>query len=240
MSFCCLRRRKQAKDDLPGPHRPPIAFIGSRSSRISRVRSSLIPSGGRARRAHSSFDLLPPAAMHESSMRNSPLHQSVLPVAEDDYIPSPYILPSDTEAVDGHSGRYSESYPRAPPRSVPHSPIGGAIGYAQSHSRSHSRSESDGHLSPSSPFSSPYSQAHMRSPSVPSSPTSPGVTSPKGSVRSPHRLTPRFILHTDAEDMGNSEGEEADVVELPPQYTDRRESNTKLDDHVKRSDRSPS
>ncbi len=42
--------------------------------------------------------------------------------------------------------------------------------------------------------------------------------SPKGSVR---YSTPRLILHTDAEDPSVLD-EEEDPVELPPEYTDRR------------------
>ncbi|EJD04007.1 uncharacterized protein FOMMEDRAFT_155130 [Fomitiporia mediterranea MF3/22] len=237
LSFCCLRRRKQVTDDFAGQYRPPIAFIDNQSSRIR----ALIPASGRARRTHSSVDLVPPAAMRDSSMHNPPLHQSMLPAAEDDYIPNPHIILSDAEAIYRHSGRYSESYPWTQPHSISHPPTRDAMGYAQSHSRSQSQSETDGFLSPGSRLSNPYSFAHARSPSVPystSPPASPGVTSPKASTRQAHRITPRVVQHTDAEDVGSS-GEQANVVELPPQYTDRSNINAMLDDRVKGSDRSP-
>ena len=215
ISFCCFQRRRKARSDLAGPHRPPITFIGNRSSRISRVRSSFLPASSRMRRAHSSFDLLPPSALHQPSRRNSSLHQSSLPLPDDQYLPSPYILPSEAEAADGHS----VTQLRSPPATMRRSRINGVVSYAQSHSRSLSRSDTEAPLSPISALSNPHSDSHVRRPSA----------STKASLSGTGVSAPRFIVHRDADDVVSDEGDSS-VVELPPQYTDRRGSSPKRDD----------
>ncbi|KAH8120266.1 hypothetical protein DFH11DRAFT_1559227 [Phellopilus nigrolimitatus] len=209
--FFCIYRRCRKDPPLDTQH-PQAVFIGSRgTSRVSRVRSSLVPSRGR--RAHPSVDLLPPSARTPLS---STSHRYSLPL-QDDYMPSPFILPSDASAADGHSLQHpSDVYPRDA-----HSLSLGthAIGY----SPSRSRSNNDGPLSPVSALSNSHSQGHVRMPSSPYS-VSSAVLSPKASLARSSRTTPRFVLHTDAEDasVANNNGE---VVELPPQYTERRDQS---------------
>ncbi|KAL5535476.1 hypothetical protein ACEPAF_3570 [Sanghuangporus sanghuang] len=237
VSFLCFRRQKHAKYQGSDTRRPPMTFVGTRSSLLERMRNSFIPSSGRMRRAHSSFDLLPPVALHRPSRQNSPLHQSAMPIPEEEYMPNPYVLPSDASAVDGHSARASQNaYPCEPPSVYPPHDAG-TPGYARSHSRSYSRSDSEP-VSPFSGLSNPYSQGHARRPSAPYSVSSNGAgprSSGKASQAGTTRSAPRLILHTDAEDVGSiDEGEE--VVELPPRYTERRAPNTALD-QIKGADR---
>ncbi|KAL5534289.1 hypothetical protein ACEPAG_751 [Sanghuangporus baumii] len=240
VSFLCFRRQKHAKYEGSDTRRPPITFVGSRSSRLERMRSSFIPSSGRMRRAHSSFDLLPPVALHRTAQQHSPLHQSAMPIPEEEYMPNPYILPSEASAADGHLAHASQNaYSRDPPSAYlpPHD--AGTLGYARSHSRSYSQSDGES-ISPGLTNQS-YSQGHARRPSVPYSVSSNGVgprSSGKASQAGTIRSAPRLILHTDADDIGSiDEGEE--VIELPPRYTERRAPNVTLD-HTKGADRESS
>ena len=241
LALCCLRRRRRKRPDVydddddgnmaeRNPNRPPTAVIGasSQSSRISRVRSTLIPAS-RFRRQNRSFDLLPGSARQSRAVgeRSGGASGALSPTSDDSqyYMPSPYVLPSSVGAADGHSVHLpSGVYPLEP-----QSPA-----YSSSNSHSGSRSQSrlgtDGHgpgygsgvASPNTPVSFWYnansrrgSKAHSRINSQPLSVTSKSSEAGTGTRQ-------RFILHRDADDE-LSDAEE--VVELPPQYTDRREKD---------------
>lgn len=208
------RRRQQTEDES----RPQIVQVGgglsSNSSRLSRMRGSIVPTS--RRRTPQLVDLMTPGSTHASSYStqrpsNFPLHSSQSLPPGSNYEVEPYQLPSDASALDGHSSardtftdmlaRVSHSSPRS---------------HSHQNSRSsHYNSQSDVPNSPTGYLPNPY--VHSRHPSLHQSVIS-GNMSPKGSVR---YSTPRFILHTDAEDPSVL-GEEEDPVELPPEYTDRR------------------
>lgn len=211
---CGLRRRRsRGKGELPHMVYPTPVFINNGGpSRVSRMRSSLMPTG--RRRTQPPVDLLPSQA--RPRLLSSPYYpsSSTLP-PRDEYEPNPYVLPSEASARDGHSDQMG---PRSDLR---YSQWSGLYTEASNpRSRSLSRSDGEPPLSPGSNLSTnPYGQQnarHIRRPSVPFS-----VASGKASMAGNTHSVPRLILHTDADDLSTVDDNEP-VIELPPQYTDRR------------------
>ncbi|KAI5123607.1 hypothetical protein M0805_003423 [Coniferiporia weirii] len=205
LSLIFCSRRQRGEGASPNTRYSQDAIVGpGGSSRVSRARSSFIPS--RMRRAPVSLDLLPPSARS--------LHQSSFNPQSDDYIPSPFIMPSSVSTTNGHSAQL---------------PSGVYIHGANR--RSASRSDVGGPLSPVSALtnSNTQGQEHTRHPSLPNSATSgAAASSNKASLGGIARGTPRFVLHTDLDDA-NTTIDNNEVVELPPQYSDRRVSSIKED-----------
>lgn len=208
-----LRRKARGKREENSLYPGPVYINNGGSSRVSRMRSTLLPTA--RRQTLTPIDLLPPQP--RSHLMSSPYYpsSSTLP-PRDEYEPSPYILPSDASARDGHSDQNAAlSDPRYSQWS--------GLYTERSDPRSASRSRSDD-MPPLSPGSdalpNPYVEntRHSRRPSAPYSPAS-GKGSSSGTVQS----RPRLILHTDAEDLSTVDDSEA-VVELPPVYSDRRAS----------------
>ena len=220
--FCIHWHRRQVQKSQLETGASNLNFIHNDAlqndtSRLSRIRSSLIP--GRHRLpAQRAVDL-----MQSSVMRDQPL-QATSPLApslgsfppRSEYEPNPYILPSDVSAIDGHSDRLrSELYSS---EANYDSQNGHARVISQSDINDTSALKS---TSPESPLNN-----HIRQSSFPHSITSGNGTSRKGSMPGTARST-RFILHTDLDDIAPVDGPD-DVVELPPQYSDRRNSSTAL------------
>lgn len=242
-ALLCLRRRKQSSGSgWEDKYQVNPAIIGTRGT--SRVSRAFRPRGGRA---PPSLDLLHSSSRSLHQMPNRPLSDIPSVPSIDDYaLPNPYILPSTNVPSVGHSTQYhSTSVYNA---HSPHSLIS-STGHSAQHyppslyniqtlqsvgtgatgvppisplSLSRTRSESEGPRSPISVLSNPYSTAnhhgHSRRPSMPYSVIS-GRSGKTSGVGTGH-TTPRLILHTDADDP-NPDSED-EVVELPPQYSDRR------------------
>lgn len=225
LCFCCLRRRQtRSGDGTSVQHSTSMIGISDKtngSSRYSRIRSALFPSTMRIR-ANPSFDLLPssrPAASRQGSYPHP-----------GDLIPNPYILPSEVAAVDGHSltrpssiylsdyqqSRQSTSAP-LPTIKYPHptSPLP-FTNYPQSPTTVTTR---NGHS---------FSQSFSDTP-IFSNPHSP--TSPRSQTRSHSQSRPvRLVLHTDLEDRNSLEDDRSSVVELPPEYSDRRPPAARIEE----------
>lgn len=222
LAFLCLRRKREKSNPLSEsrPTAEPAFINNGGTSRVSRVRTSFIPSG--RRRTQPSVDLLPSGVRPLPSVARPtmvsipyyPSSSSLPPRSE--YEPSPFVFPSDASAADGHSGQFPEEVYDRDSHST------GLYTYgAHSRSQSRSQSDTDAPLSPESALPNPFSQGHNRRPSVPFSVDSSAPASRKASLVGTIRTTPRFILHTDAEDLSTVDDSE-ELVELPPQYTDRR------------------
>ncbi|KLO13970.1 hypothetical protein SCHPADRAFT_996977 [Schizopora paradoxa] len=222
-----LRRRRRCQQ-AEEESRPQIVQVGgglsSNSSRLSRIRGSIVPS---SRRRTQHVDLITTHSSQPSSYSTQrpshfPLHSSQSLPLSNNYEVEPYQLPSDASAMDGHSSA-RDTY----------TDVLGHVSHSSPRSQSHQNSRSSNFSSqpdvPNSPTGFlPNPHTHSRHPSLHQSLMST-TQSPKGSVRN---SAPRFILHTDAEDP-SIQDEEADLVELPPQYTDRRNRPSEQSSDVK-------
>ena len=202
LCFCCLRRRRQGTNDADVPH-PPMTMIGrnySGPSTYSRVYSTLFSAATRVR-ADSPIDLLSSSRL----TRPSPSRQGSNTIA-DDLIPTPYNLPSEVSAVDGHSTnrpssayvrdhqrRHQSTSPPLPYLNYPQSPTTVTSGNEQSYSPT----RSDTYM-----LSNPHS--------------------PRSSNSQSQSRRTRLILHTDLEDVHSRDDDGSSVLELPPEYSDRR------------------
>ena len=193
-ALCWVRRNRKRSND-PGAEHPEIVTVennGANTSRVLRVRNSLLPIG--RRRTHT-FE--PPRRPTLDDMGSS---GGSLPRTSE-YVPSPYILPSNgSVATMGHSELDSRGI--------------------------HSRASGLSQPISSSPngFDPVSTQTDLRSSRRPSLPLTyvSGSTSQKGSSSAGQTQYTRFILHTDADDVSAFIDGSEPIVELPPQYTDRR------------------
>jgi hypothetical protein len=213
LSICLLRKdRKSRRHSDEKSLRPGMVFVnnnnGNRNtSRVSRMRSTFIPIT-RRRTQHISANLLP---------SRPPLSDSSSPTASmprtSEYEPNPFILPSTGSVA-----------------TMGHSDIGSPMYYNNNTSRPMSRPRPSTRSSNSDELAYPFilhtssrSTDLNRRPSRPLTSAS-GTTSRKASMLGATVSSgyPRLVLHTDAEDVPDAvDGPDA-VVELPPQYADRR------------------
>lgn len=211
--FCMRRQRQHGKELHPDVEPAGAVFIHrGGASRISRVRGSLIPAS--RRRTQPSVDLLPSAFHPPITPTNQHYPSASTLPPQSEYEPNPYIIPSDASAADGHSTRQ-------PSQAFGHNSRSTGM-YSYGYSRSQSRSDHEAPTNPISTLPNPYSQTHDRQPSVPFSVHSGGNASRKASLAGTTRSTPRFILHTDVDDLSTVDNSDVVEIELPPQYTDRR------------------
>ncbi|THH08740.1 hypothetical protein EW145_g2502 [Phellinidium pouzarii] len=204
VTLFCLRGRRSKNVD-PDMQYVQTTVLGSTgSTRIARLRGSFIPDRGC--RAPPSLDLLPPST--HSLNRNFSSAQG-----EDPTI-SPFIMQSSILAKDGHSAQLPSSTYLHDAQSY-YSYRQDTIDFRSLRSRSDA--EGPAMTNPHSPHKG--HERHTSGEVVPST---------KVSLKGALRGTPRLVLHTDVNDAGAVEDEDG-VIELPPQYADRRISSLKVE-----------
>ncbi|TDL28532.1 hypothetical protein BD410DRAFT_781054 [Rickenella mellea] len=129
--------------------------------------------------------------LHNTGSESPPSSDSFPP--RDQYEPNPFIMPSEPSAANGHSESHDE-FPRSP--------------------------SDPGFSLPVTPRDT-YMSRQSRHMSFAASTTSDGARRKAQMAGLTSYQTPRFILHTDADDESV---DEPDVVELPPQYAIRKGS----------------
>lgn len=229
----CLRRRQKRNIEYADKLHAYPATIGNRGT--SRMSRAFRPRGGRA---PASFDLLHASSRSLPHMAPQPNASfASLPVPFDaDALPNPYILPSTNEPSIGRFPQVASSHDAQSPQS---SSFGRSVHPSLYDTQSRltngrgsvnlspisplpTHTESDGPRSPTSIYTNLYSitndHGHVRHPSMPYSVAT--ARSEKVSGSGTGHTLPRLILHTDAEDP-DPESDDG-VVELPPQYNDRR------------------
>lgn len=201
----------------------PILVGNPGSSRVSRVRGSFLPPGRRRQRGRS-VDLLPPTSAASFPQHFAGPSTSSLPPPSQ-YEPDPFTWASEASAVDGHSNRTPSGSSTNENDNVTRS-TSHMHSRQYSHTSHNSLSQLMGETNPSSPVTTQTrrnSQQTRRSRYLSASQSAKSASEPLSPKSLSRYSTPRFILHTDAEDH-NAVLEGDDTVELPPSYTDRRDS----------------